>query len=230
MKPTLKYGSKGDAVKELQSLLSLYPDGIFGNLTKEAVIAFQAANNLVVDGVVGAKTWEALEALKTANNGTQATSASPQTIAGCTITKSKRKISRIVVHSTATREGINYSVDWIRKLHKNKGYSDIGYHYVIYTDGSLHLGRNINLNGAHAKGYNPNSIGVVYVGGTSATEKNSKGDFVAKDTRTQAQKTTLLNLLKALRKYYPNAEILGHRNLNKTACPSFDAKTEYKNI
>ena len=230
MNPTLKIGSKGDAVKELQTLLTLYPDGIFGELTKEAVLAFQRANNLVADGIVGAKTWTALESLKTANNGTQATSTSPQTIAGATITKSKRKITRIVVHSTATREGINYSVDWIRKLHKNKGYSDIGYHYVIYTDGSLHLGRNININGAHAKGYNANSIGIVYVGGTSATEKNKKGDFKAKDTRTQAQKATLLALLKALRKYYPKAEILGHRNLNKTDCPSFDAKTEYKSI
>ena len=223
MKPTLKYGSKGDTVKELQSLLSLYPDGLFGNLTKEAVIAFQAANNLVADGIVGAKTWEALERLKTANLGTQATSNTTQTIAGCTISKSKRKITRIVVHSTATREGINYSVDWIRKLHKNKGYSDIGYHYVIYTDGSLHIGRNININGAHAKGYNQNSIGIVYVGGTDTQGK-------AKDTRTTAQKSTLLALLKALRKYYPQAQIMGHRNLNKTACPSFDAKEEYKGI
>lgn len=145
------------------------------------------------------------------------------TIAGAQVRKSKRTITRLVVHSTATREGKDYSVDWIRKVHKSKGYADIGYHYVVYRDGSLHLGRNIDVKGAHARGYNAYSLGIVYIGGVDANGK-------AKDTRTEAQKATLVALLKQLRKYYPKAEIVGHRNLNKTACPSFDAKNEYKDI
>jgi N-acetylmuramoyl-L-alanine amidase len=51
-----------------------------------------------------------------------------------------------------------------------------------------------------------------------------------KDTRTAEQRASLLALLQRLRNKYPNAAILGHRNLARKACPSFDAKAEYKDI
>lgn len=217
-RPTIKIGSKGEDVRYLQRILNLVDDGIFGELTKEAVIAFQKLHNLTPDGIVGAKTWAELEKVKPATPpGTS------NIVAGCEVRKSKRAINLIVVHSTATQEGKDYSVDWLRQLHKSKGYADIGYHYVVYRDGTLHLGRNIDKQGAHAKGHNYGSIGIVYIGGVDAQGK-------AKDTRTEAQKATLVALLKQLRKFYPKAEIVGHRNLNKTACPSFDAKTEYKDL
>lgn len=86
-------------------------------------------------------------------------------------------------------------------------------------------GRNVNLVGAHCEGYNANSIGVCYVGGC---DKNMK----AKDTRTDKQKAALIALLKDLRKLYPKAKIVSHRDLDRKgkACPSFDATNEYKNI
>ena len=204
----LKRGSRGEDVKAVQAALHCYPDGIFGELTEEAVKDWQEVHGLGVDGIIGRLTWDSIFP----------TSAT-------TLKKTKRKINLIVVHCTATEEGKDYTVDWIRKVHKSKGYSDIGYHYVIYRDGSLHVGRNINLVGAHARGFNTGSIGVVYVGGCP------KGDLKHnKDTRTPQQKETLLHLLKDLRKMYPHARIVGHKDLNATGCPSFDAKTEYKEL
>ena len=217
-RPILKINSRGEDVRQLQRILNLVDDGIFGELTKEAVIAFQNAHNLTPDGIVGTKTWAELEKVKPATP-----TVTSNIVAGCEVMKSKRAINLIVVHSTATQEGKDYSVDWLRQLHKSKGYTDIGYHYVVYRDGTLHLGRNIDKQGAHAKGHNVGSIGIVYIGGVDANGK-------AKDTRTQAQKNTLLALLKTLRKYYPKASIKGHRDVNSTACPSFDAKNEYKDI
>ena len=217
-RPTIKIGSRGEDVRQLQRILNLVDDGIFGELTKEAVIVFQKAHNLTPDGIVGKLTWAELEKVKPATP-----TVTSNIVAGCEVRKSKRAINLIVVHSTATQEGKDYSVDWLRKLHKSKGYSDIGYHYVIYRDGTLHPGRNVDKQGAHAKGHNYGSIGIVYIGGVDAQGK-------AKDTRTEAQKATLIALLKQLRKYYPQASIKGHRDVNSTACPSFDAKNEDKNI
>ena len=206
----IKLGDRGEEVKTLQRILHLYDDGIFGKLTQEAVKQFQKENKLMPDGIVGEKTWTLL--LKN----------------GETLKKSKRYIKEIIVHCTATKEGVNQTVEQIRKYHTAKppmgrGWSDIGYHYVVYLDGTIHEGRNVNISGAHCTGHNANSIGVVYVGGLDA-----KGN--AKDTRTNAQKDGLLKLLKDLKKLYPKATIHGHREYAQKDCPCFDAKKEYSNI
>ena len=135
-----------------------------------------------------------------------------------------RNITKIIVHCTATPEGRDISVETIRGWHvKERGWSDIGYHWVIGLDGSINKGRDESISGAHAKGYNSKSVGVVYVGGCDANMK-------AKDTRTDAQKTSLHCLLQDLKGRYPNAEIIGHRDVSSKECPSFDAKAEYKAI
>lgn len=207
MAMVLTIGSRGDVVKQLQRALNLIDDGIFGKLTEEAVKAFQRANGLKPDGVVGEKTWAKLPTL------------------GSGLQMSKRSIDKIIVHCTATPEGRIETVDSIRRMHKANGWSDIGYHYVVYLDGTIHDGRNVNLIGAHCEGYNAHSIGVVYVGGCDKK-------LNAKDTRTDKQKAALLKLLKDLRKMYPKAKIYGHRDFDKKGkqCPSFDATNEYKNI
>lgn len=134
-----------------------------------------------------------------------------------------RKIDKIIVHCTATIEGVNWTVDDIRKWHiEQNHWDDIGYHYVIYLDGSIHKGRDEEVVGAHCYGYNAHSIGVCYVGGLE------KGTKRAKDTRTPQQKESLIRLLMELVCKYPDAEILGHRDLANRKCPSFDAKEEYK--
>ena len=208
-KRNLKRGSRGADVREVQRALHCIADGIFGNITDEAVRDWQAAHGLAVDGIVGRNTWESLF---------------PNPAAGNALKKSKRNIDLIVVHCTATVEGKDYTVDDVRKWHKARGFTDIGYHYLIYRDGSIHAGRNVNLAGAHTAGYNSNSIGVCYVGGLAADAKTPK------DTRTEAQKAALLRLLTDLRKLYPHASIHGHREFQNKACPCFDARAEYKSL
>lgn len=135
-----------------------------------------------------------------------------------------REIKEIIIHCADTPEGRNDTAADIRRWHKAKGWSDIGYHYIIDLDGTIEAGRDIEVIGAHCNGHNTNSIGICYVGGC---DKNLK----PKDTRTEAQKASLLLLLKYLRQRYPKAKIYGHRDFNNTKpCPSFDAKSEYAEL
>lgn len=197
----LKLGSRGNEVKVLQEKLNLKVDGIFGPLTEEAVKDFQRSNSLEVDGIAGADTLSKLN-----------------------LSVNKRTIKELIVHCSATPEGKDYSVDTIRQWHLQRGFSDIGYHYVIYRDGSIHIGRDESIIGAHCTGHNTNSIGVCYIGGCASDGKTPK------DTRTTEQKQSLVKLLKELKTKYPQASIHGHRDFSSKACPSFDATKEYRSI
>ena len=138
--------------------------------------------------------------------------------------KSRRRINEIIVHCTATPDGRDYTVADIRQMHKAQGWVDIGYHYLIYRDGTIHEGRNVDMVGAHCQGHNAHSIGVCYVGGVARDGKTPK------DTRTPAQKDALVHLLTQLVCLYPDARIHGHRDFAAKACPSFDATKEYQNL
>ncbi len=134
-------------------------------------------------------------------------------------------VSKIIVHCSATREGddsINAEV--IDRWHKARGWKGIGYHFVILLDGKIETGRMINKCGAHTNGYNCSSIGICYIGGV---EKDGK---TPKDTRTSEQIASMLELLRVLRKMYPDAKIHSHRDFAAKACPSFDATSEYCTI
>jgi N-acetylmuramoyl-L-alanine amidase len=224
---TYKRGSRGEVVKQIQKTLcgAGYHvgviDGIFGQMTEDAVKAFQKSKGLKSDGVVGVATLARL-----------GIAAMPQFIG---LKKSKRYINKILVHCSATPEGEDLTVEQIRAEHKRQGWSDIGYHYVIYRNGSIHEGRDVNLQGAHCAdgGGNVGSIGVCYIGGV---EKRRPGvaykDLKPKDTRTDAQKAALLSLLFDLRKMYPDAKIYGHRDFDRhgKTCPSYDARSEYSRL
>lgn len=197
----LKLGSRGNEVKALQEKLDLKADGIFGPITEEAVKDFQRSNGLEVDGIVGANTLSKLN-----------------------LSVNKRNIKELIVHCSATSEGKDYSVDTIRQWHLQRGFSDIGYHYVIYRDGSIHIGRDESIIGAHCTGHNTNSIGICYIGGCASDGKTPK------DTRTEAQKSSLLKLLSELKKKYPKAVIHSHKDYANKACPSFDATKEYSSL
>jgi len=135
-----------------------------------------------------------------------------------------RTINKIIIHCTATPEGRTVTVADVDKWHREKGWNGIGYHYLIGLNGEICKGRDESIIGAHTEGQNANSIGVAYVGGMTKDMKS------AKDTRTTAQKISLLNLIKQLKIKYPTAKIYGHRDFSSKACPSFDAKNEYKNM
>tara|TARA_R110001583_G_scaffold42174_1_gene134140 strand:+ start:429 stop:839 length:411 start_codon:yes stop_codon:yes gene_type:complete len=130
-----------------------------------------------------------------------------------------REINKLIVHCTDTPEGRNVSVDEVRRWHvEERGWSDIGYHIIIYLDGTVHEGRPIETPGAHCVGQNKNSIGIAYVGG--------KGS----DTRTEEQKEALVDMLEYFKTLFPDAEVFGHNDFSSKACPSFNAKKEYENI
>ena len=199
-----KRGSRGEVVKQIQMALHLLPDGIYGVMTEEAVRAFQMSHGLTPDGVVGPATLAKLIQAR--------------------LKKSKRTITEIIIHCSSTPEGRDYTVEDIRRWHKERGWSDIGYHYVVYRNGHIEPGRDVDIIGAHCAGHNTHSIGICYVGGVARDGKT------AKDTRTLAQKAALLSLLVDLHKLYPKAIIVGHHDYDKgKSCPSFDAK-EYHNI
>ena len=132
-----------------------------------------------------------------------------------------RNITKIIVHCSATPEGKNFTVKQIDACHRQRGFNGIGYHFVIYLDGSIHVGRALAKAGAHCKGYNAHSIGVCYIGGVAADGKTPK------DTRTDAQKESLVKLITELRQQFPNASVHGHREFANKACPCFDARKEY---
>lgn len=134
-----------------------------------------------------------------------------------------RDINKIIVHCSATPEGRDISANTIDQWHKERGWSGIGYHYVVKIDGTIEYGRDITKTGAHVKGHNTGSIGICYIGGCDL-------DMNPKDTRTAEQKESLLLLIKTLKKLHCNATIHGHNEFSSKACPSFDAKNEYKNI
>jgi N-acetylmuramoyl-L-alanine amidase len=129
-----------------------------------------------------------------------------------------RPINKIILHCSATPEGKDFTVADIDKWHKARGWQGIGYHYVVYRDGSVHAGRSEDKVGAHTSGHNANSIGVCYIGGVASDGKTPK------DTRTNEQKVALRDLVDSLKAKYPNATIHGHYEFAAKACPSFKIK------
>ena len=136
-----------------------------------------------------------------------------------------RRIDLIVIHCSATKLSQHFTPKDLKACHVARGYKTTGYHYYITQDGQLHQTRPEEMVGAHARRYNAHSIGVCYEGGL-----DEQGRHV--DTRTTAQKVTMKKLLRSLKYDYPDAVILGHRDLpwvNKD-CPCFDAKAEYSQL
>lgn len=148
----------------------------------------------------------------------------------------ERTIKYIVVHCSGNTANSKITAKDIKDFHvKKRGFSDIGYHYVVRTDGVVELGRPCNVPGAHVKGHNKYSIGVCYVGGIDIHGKPA-------DTRNEIQKKALDKLITDLHFSFPDALICGHRDFSKDlngdgiispeewikSCPCFDAKKEYE--
>lgn len=144
-------------------------------------------------------------------------------------------IDTIMVHCTDTKAGRDVTVAELNQWHKARNFEPYidpygvkiyaGYHLLVHPDGSFERIRPDSERGQHCKQCNMNNraVSVCYVGG-----RDSKGNLC--DTRTEAQKRTLLTLLRTLRARYPKAPIVGHRDYAPKACPCFDAKKEYRYI
>ena len=226
---TIKIGSRGEDVAVLQRKLGISVDGIFGKATDTAVRAWQKEHGLTVDGIVGNHTWETLGFATTF-----------------------RDINEIIIHCSATKEGINVTSDSIDRSHKARKFSSyvdakgrtryIGYHFIIHLDGTIEACRPILKIGCHASGRNSHSIGICYIGGLDA--RDTDGHMI-KDTRTPQQKASLINLIKQLTAQYPSiVRVIGHRDTSPDlngngiidpyeyikGCPCFDAIPEYKHL
>lgn len=141
---------------------------------------------------------------------------------------------KVCIHCSATPENSRLSFEDCRRLHKKRGWNDIGYSLYIERDGSIHQGRPFGSVLAHAKGHNTGFIAICYEGGLDA-ESNPK------DTRTPEQKQALTACKLYLERMFEITEWLGHRDLSPDvnhdgqitpdewlkACPCFDVKSEY---
>ena len=135
-----------------------------------------------------------------------------------------REVKLLVVHCSATRCNKNFSVEALRRCHLARGFASIGYHFYITRDGEIHPGRPLEKIGAHCRNHNAHSIGICYEGGLDAEGQ-------AKDTRTLAQRGTLLALIRELRKRFPKALVVGHHDLNPMKeCPCYPCVEEYKEL
>lgn len=150
-------------------------------------------------------------------------------------------IDSIVIHCSATREGQNVTAKDIEKMHLQRGFKTIGYHWVVKLDGSVERGRPESMEGAHCNtsgfsktAYNKHSVGICYIGGI---DKEGK----PKDTRTPAQKDALHKLVAEICRRYKIKEIIGHRDTSPDknnndkieswewikSCPCFDVVPEF---
>jgi len=151
--------------------------------------------------------------------------------------KDRDSTDLIVVHCSATKATADIGVRDITQWHIQRGFDTVGYHYVIRRNGELETGRPQNAIGAHVRGHNSNSIGICLAGGVDTSNK-PENNF------TPAQFATLKALLRELEKRYPQARILGHRDLSPDkngdgkitpnefikACPSFDVARWLKDL
>lgn len=140
-----------------------------------------------------------------------------------------RNIKEIIVHCSATIEGKNFDVNDIDYWHQKKGFRKqkgsgmyCGYHYVILLDGTIQKGRLEEEQGAHCLMHNVQSIGICYIGGLDKDKK-------PKDTRTEEQKESMMNLINELKGRYKGVKVYGHRDFANRNCPCFDAGKEYNN-
>ena len=208
----------------------------FANIA--ALKAFQKTHGLVPDGIVGPQTRRVIRELETPVSksarkepdksaiNVKAPAAPPAPAAShpwrgtdpALLKDTARPISEIIFHCAATPEGREFDRSDINAWHKQRGWSMIGYHYVILRNGTIQEGRPIGMVGAHCEGHNTGTIGIVYIGGLTADGKKPK------DTRTPEQISAALGLVSALRdKFKIGRRVRGHNEYNKgKACPSFN--------
>lgn len=127
-----------------------------------------------------------------------------------------RKITEIIIHCADTPNGKEFHNTDIDRWHKERGWTGIGYHWVICVDGAVEAGRHPDVAGAHAVGHNQYSLGICLIG---------------RDEFTQAQWDSLAYLVKGLKREFPEAKVLGHYQVNKDGktCPNFDVAEWWNN-
>ena len=119
----------------------------------------------------------------------------------------RSKTDYIVLHHA---EAVTCTAQDVHSWHRANGWTGIGYHFFVRKDGTIYRGRPINVVGAHVQGMNSCSVGIC-----------AEGDYHTKDkSMPQAQKKAIIELVKYLKEnYYPNAKIVGHKEIGDSNCP-----------
>ena len=151
-----------------------------------------------------------------------------------------RPINRIILHCSASMEGVDLTGQDILRMHTNpvsqggRGWKNPGYHYVIRLNGKVDqiLPETRIANGV--KGYNQDSIHICYIGGLmkkeqgkGKSEKSLPAKLVPANTMTSKQRASIAALLHDLRTRYPTATLHGHNEFAAKACPCFRVKDEF---
>lgn len=139
---------------------------------------------------------------------------------------SMSRVTHIVVHYSATYPDENTTAADIDRMHKDRGWKGIGYHWFIRRDGTVEMGRPEHRVGAHVGGQNSGKIGICCAGGI----ERATGPNVGVDNRTPAQIEAQINLIRECLKRHPGAEVVGHRDLAPTQCPGFDVRTWWAKV
>lgn len=128
-----------------------------------------------------------------------------------------RDVKYLVVHCSDTPNGRPHTAEDIHRWHQERGWVGIGYNAVIALDGDLQPGRPDYWQGAHVQDFDKNGVG---------DNSDSLGIcLIGKDEFTDAQFRSLEGWLLAKKAEYPNAEVVGHRDLdNRKTCPNFDVR------
>jgi N-acetylmuramoyl-L-alanine amidase len=246
----LRRGSRGSQVRELQELLKLKVDGIFGPGTELVVIEFQKKNGLKSDGVVGPKTWEVLLSKKEVKVVPVYTTTSKsedfddpeeempvditirENLPTCKNTielinlinnaKITRSVKRLVFHCTATQQ--TATVASIEKYWRDTlKWKSPGYHIIVKPDGSWTQLSDFNNPTNGVAGINSNSLHVSYIGGIDKTGK-------AIDNRTDDQSRIFEAIYHTFKNKMPNLTFHGHYEFSKKACPCYNVENWIKAI
>lgn len=127
-------------------------------------------------------------------------------------------VKLIVVHCADTKPDMNVTIEDLHMWHVvRNGWSDIGYHYFIKFDGSIHECRPAKYAGAHCKKVNDISLAICLEGG-----------YNGEDNFTQVQLDSLFSLITNIKSTYPNAAVIGHNTIDNKACPSFNVVEWYE--
>ena len=140
-----------------------------------------------------------------------------------------RPINEIIIHCSATRpdwlkgKPAAVKVAAIRKWHvEDRGWSDIGYHWVIDRNGEVLPGRPEGKQGAHVRGHNRNTLGVSLIGGFGGSAVDTFDDHF-----TGAQRLALEKLIADIQKRHKITKLSGHNEYANKGCPCFDVRSEF---
>jgi|TARA_R110002072_G_scaffold50817_4_gene136389 N-acetylmuramoyl-L-alanine amidase len=133
----------------------------------------------------------------------------------------RNKTEYLIIHCTATKPSMDIGLTEVDAWHRHRGFFGCGYQFIIRRDGVVENGRSIGDVGAHAKGYNHNSIGIALVGGVTEDDVS-----ISENNFTEIQFDVLSDVITTLQLSYGDIQVLGHRDLPdvKKDCPAFDVK------